>query len=369
MPILDCETYSLEGIEPAMAVLHGLLTEDGIDPATMPVSLLNIYCGVADLQRPNGFPWHVCVERSYGQLYVIFQHVRHGDVVETSVREVADRSGLCITLMWTSGEPSKEDVRDAIQTADDIIQAAELTKGQPLPIPLKPRQLPDRFAIRTIHPSAPDGENVRHTVVVPDEKPVLIAADDRLVHAVGLQVGALGPYPDFGGDPLWAAIKLSSSWQRRAIRALGVEEWPDAVVASNVWIETFMVRLAAILQDANGTPLQDIPALVMRGGLAKFVNAQLGSPFLKGNWDHTRTDTAFGAWHARCFSLRNEIVHAGRLVGETEAAAAYNAAHELAHDITRRAAKVKDPNLMPALEALRSMAATNKRRSRSKTRL
>lgn len=358
MPILDSEDYSLKGAAPAMSVLHGLLAEAGIDPSSVPISLLNIYCGIADLKRPDASPWHVCVERPYGQLYIIFQHVRHGNVVETSVSEIANCLGLCITLMWTSGKPVEEEVRDAIQTADDIVQSAELVRGQPLPIPLKPRQLSDRFAIKTINPTAPEGKTVLNTIVLPLSNAGTIVADDMLVQAVGLQVGALDLYPDFEDDPLWAALKLSATWQRRAIRALGVEEWPDAVVASNVWIETLMVRLAAILQSANGTPLQDIPTLVMRGGLAKFANAHLGSPFLKGNWDHTRADTAFGAWHAQCFLLRNEIVHAGRLVGEMEAHAAYTAAHSLAHDITRRAAKVKDPKLVQALRALRKMSAT-----------
>jgi hypothetical protein len=368
MPSLDCESYSLDGIEPAMAVLSGMLEEAGEDPHATPLSIINIYCGVSDLRATNSLPWHVCLHRPYGYLFVVFHHVEHGEVIKTTSPEIANCLGLCITLVWTTNNPTPEQIWAGIEAADEIVQAAELATGKPIPIPLKPMQLPDRFAIRVIDPGAAAGDRDRTALVLPTSRPFVVEANEFLVFAVGHQIGVLGPTPEQQSDPLTQAVALSATWQRRAIRALGVGEWPDAVVASNIWVETLMVRLAAILHEANGNPLQDIPHLVMKRGLASFANTYLGSPFLKGTWDHKRSDTPFGAWHAQCFLRRNEIVHTGKLVTADEAHTAYKAAHALAHEITRQAAKIKDPKLMPALKALREMAeyAEARRKSASK---
>lgn len=356
MPLLDCESYSLEGIEPAISVLNSMLSTAGEDPNLTPLSILNVYCGVADLKAANSLPWHVCLARPYGHLFVVFQHVRHGDVVKTTTPEIADCLGLCISLVWTSNSPNPEQILGALETADEIIQAAELTTGKPIPLPLKPMQLPDRFAVRVIDPGAPGRDRDRMVLVLPTSRPFVVEANEFLILAVGHRMGVLGPKPEQKSDPLTQTVALSATWQRRAIRALGVGEWPDAVVASNIWVETFMVRLAAILHEADGRPLHDIPTLVMRRGLASFVSTHLGSPFLKGQWDHKRPDTPFGAWYAKCLSVRNKIVHTGVLVEAHEAQMAYKSAHGLAHHVTRQAAKIKTPKLMPALKVLREMA-------------
>jgi hypothetical protein len=340
--------------------MHGLAEElerAGRDPNSESISYLNVYFGVRHLQTESGHPWHVCVSRSYGFLCVIFHHVRHGDVHNTQYEEIDETPGLCITLMWTSDQPTEDELADAFQTADEMVQAIELSKGRPLPLPLKPMQLPDRFPVRTIKPDAKIGESVQTTIFRNDEKEGILA-DEMLVLTVGMQVKALGPLSDFFPDPLARAMHLSSIWQRRAIRSLGIEEWSNAIIASNVWLETFMVQLAVILNDANGTPIENVEELLMRRGLAGFVNNTLGSRFLMGRWDQTRTDTEFGAWHEHCYRMRNKIVHAGHIATEAEALAAYDAAHELAHHVTRRAAKLKQKEFSSILKTIKSMSST-----------
>ncbi len=344
--------------------MHGLADElerAGRDPCSEPISYLNVYFGVNHLQTENGYPWHICVARPFGFICVIFHHVRHGDVHNTGHTEIDETLGLCVTLMWTSDQPTEEELTDVFQAADEMTQAIELSRGRALPLPFKPMQLPDRFPVKTIKPTSKADADIYTTIFRHDGKGSIIA-DTMLALTVGMQVEALGPHSDFFSSPMARAIRLSSIWQRRAIRAIGIEEWTDAIVASNVWLETFMVQLSTILNDANGTPLEEVEKLLMRKGLAGFVNHTLGSKFLKGRWDQTCIDTEFGAWHANCYQLRNKIVHAGYIASKAEALLAYDAAHNLAHHITLRASKLKEKKIVSILEPLISMASSQPKR-------
>lgn len=254
------------------------LERSGLDPNSEPISYFNVYFGVNHLQSESGNPWHVCLARQFGFLFTIFHHVRHGDVHNTGHAEIDDTIGLCVTLMWTSGQPTEEEVTDVFQAADEIVQAIELSKGIALPLPFKPMQLPDRFPVKTIKSNS-EQDTIISTTIFKNDGAGSIKADEMLAISVGMQVEALGPLNDFLSSPLSRAMYLSSIWQRRAIRAIGIEEWTDVIIASNVWLETFMVQLSSILNEANGTPLENIEELLMRRGLAGFVNHTLGSKF------------------------------------------------------------------------------------------
>lgn len=361
MPILDCELYSLEAMSGGpMQHLKEEILQKGGNPQNTPISYINIYFGMQHLRTPLGGPWYVCVPRPYGFLTVLFHRVKHGDVVMTTLPELADTRGLAITLIWTSGSDLGGELLDALRTADEMVKHTEMTLGIALPLPLSRQQLPDRFAVKTIIPFGEDGaEQSRIYSLIPDDT-YGVVIDEKTAISVGFLAGALGSIDNIMDSPMKRALHLSSKWQRQAIRSIGMEDWANVVIASNTWIETFLVQLAVLLNEAINTPISDVPKAVMKSGLASFINTHLGQRFLKGRWDHTDEGTEFGRWYKMCFSLRNAIVHAGHFSNEKEAAQAYAAAHSLAYFVTDCAAKITDKRLTVLLEPLKSMSAARK---------
>jgi hypothetical protein len=363
MPVFDCEDYSLNAMGVgAMQLLADEIRASGEDPDQQPVSFVNIYLGVQHLRTRGDRPWWVCVSRPHGFLTIVLHRVRHGDVVVTTMPELAETLGLCITLLWTTKGNLVDELEDAIRQADQLVKQVEMRFGVPLPLPLKKQQMPDRFAVRTIDPSADEGKRITTSILVP---PVDhgIEIDPETAVIIGTLLEALGPIEEVMSTPMLTALHTSSKWQRQAIRARGMEEWSDVVIASNTWIETFLVQLAVLLNEAAGTPISDVQAAVMKGGLPRFVNTYLGQKFLKGPWDRTRQETEFGRWYEKCFSLRNAIVHTGQFATETEATDAYTAAHDLAHYVTARVAAVHGDRFDELLQPLKTMAKIRNERA------
>ncbi|MFX4299885.1 hypothetical protein [Pseudosulfitobacter pseudonitzschiae] len=273
----------------------------------------------------------------------------------TTMPELAETLGLCVTLLWTTKGNLVDELEDAIRQADQLVKQVEICFGAPLPLPLKKQQMPDRFAVGVIDPSADEGKRTTTSILVPPADHG-IEIDPETAVFIGTLLEALGPIEEVMSTPMLTALHISSKWQRQAIRARGMEEWSDVVIASNTWIETFLVQLAVLLNEAAGTPISDVQSAVMKGGLPRFVNTYLGQKFLKGRWDRTRRETEFGRWYEKCFSLRNAIVHTGHFATETEATDAYTAADDLAHYVTARAAAVHGDQFDELLQPLRLMA-------------
>lgn len=346
----------------AMQLLADEIRASGEDPDQQPVSFVNIYLGVQHLRTQDDRPWWVCVPRPHGFLTIVLHRVRHGDVVVTTIPELSETLGLCVTLLWTTKGNLVEELEDAIRQADQLVKQVEMRFGVPLPLPLKKQQLPDRFSVRTIDPSADEGSRTTTSILVPPADHG-IEIDPETGVIIGTLLEALGPIDEVMSTPMLTALHTSSKWQRQAIRARGMEEWSDVVIASNTWIETFLVQLAVLLNEAAGTPITDVQSAVMKGGLHRFVNTHLGQRFLKGRWDRTLRETEFGKWYENCFTVRNSIVHTGHFATETEAQDAYIAANDLAHYVTTRAAAVHGDQFDKLLQPLKTMAKTRKERA------
>lgn len=368
MPVIDCEAYSIPAME--LGAMH-LLAEEirlaGRDPDQTPVCFVNIYFGVNHLRTQSGLPWFVCIPRSFGFVTVLFHFVRHGDVVISTVDEITESTGLCVTLLWTTSGQLVEELQECLDVADRIVKQIEMKIGLSVPLPLRTLQLPDRFAVRTLDPRATAESSL--SILVPDETHGVIV-DEQILHAVGVFTGALGPLDEVLKTPLARALHLSATWQQHAIRGLGIEDWSNAIVASNTWIETFLVQLAVIANEAAGTPLVNLQESIYRGGgLPRFINTHLGQKYLKGKWDHTDSRSEFGGWFEHCYQLRNMVVHSGHIANGTEARRAYESAHTLAHFTTERAASVRDDRLRELFSQLREMHMLRKRRSRGAQRV
>ncbi len=354
MPVFDCEDYSLNAMGGAMQLMADEIRASGEDPDQQPISFVNIYLGVQHLRTQGDHPWWVCVSRPHGFLTILLHRVRHGDVVVTTMPELAETLGLCVTLLWTTDGNLVDELEDAIRQADQLVKQVEMRFGVPLPLPLKKQQMPDRFAVRTIDPSADEGNRNTTSIMVPPAD-YGIEIDPETAMIIGTLLEALGPIEEVMSAPMLTALHTSSKWQRKAIRARGMEEWSDVVIASNTWIETFLVQLAVLLNEAAGTPILDVQSAVMKGGLPRFVNTYLGQKFLKGRWDRTLRETEFGRWYEKCFTVRNVIVHTGHFATKTEANDAYTSAHDLAHFVTSRAAAVKGDQFDELLQPLKTM--------------
>lgn len=338
-----------------MQMLAEELRQSGKNPEEQALAFVNVYIGINDLRTEKDRPWWICFPRNYGFLTVLLHRVPHQSIIATSIPELGESLGLCITLMWTTQGNYTDELEDALHQADTLIKQVEMMFGIPLPIPLKKRQLPDRFAIAVIDPTKDDA-NTFHIfpLVPPDDHGIQI--DEVASVRLGQLTEALGPIDEVMDTPLKRALYVSSKWQRQAIHASGLEEWSDVVVASNTWIETFLVQLAKLMNEAANTPIEDIQSAVMKGGLPRFINTYLGQRYLKGRWDHTCLETEFGAWYEKCFKTRNAVVHSGYFANESDAKEAYEAAHKLAHFVTARAAKVDGEQFRELLQPLRAMA-------------
>jgi hypothetical protein len=141
------------------------------------------------------------------------------------------------------------------------------------------------------------------------------------------------------------SITHAGRWQQKAIRAHGSGEYADCVVCSAIWAETFLVRMTVELMALVGEPIADLKAEMQRG-IPQFLNRNLGSKFVKGNWDHTSTITHIGKWYQTAYALRSRVVHEGYLPTADEAYDCYETTHEFVRQVSKEIGKLKDPGLL-----------------------
>ena len=346
MPVIDCENYSLPAMKGAMAGLDYEIRKSGGDPVHQPRSFVNIYFAVQHLRAEDDQPWWVCVPREDRFLVILLHRVRHGDVVRTTVPEVADTLGLCITLLWTSKGDLVSEYEDAIRQARDLVTKVELRLGLPLPLPLTKMQMPDRVAIGTIDPSADEDKKFSISIGLPEENSC-IEISLKIAFELKKLLETLSPIDEVFNSRIKRALYISSKWQGRALRAVGCEEWSDVVIASNIFVETILVSLTTIMNEQDGNKIN------LKGhGWVKFVVTNLGCKYLNGPWDHTKENTIFGRWYKKCYKVRNAIVHEGHFATETEANEAYSAANDLAFDVANRAQNIHNDKFDEILQAL-----------------
>lgn len=360
MPILDCDNYCQPAMTLALDGLKHALQEAGHDIGRTKVSYVNIYFGVEELRPVVGPAWSVCRSRDHGFLTVVFHFVRHGDFVKTKEAQLRKREGLCVTLAWTTAGHLAAELADALEVADNIVAQAEMVLGRPMPLPLKKTQIPNQFCLRTVDLGAPRPR--RRTVSLHRQE----STNERMlqpwqIERIGVLSGAMGPLSEHLGEPLAQALHVPAKWQRQAIRAIGVEDWAAIVVASSIWIETLLVRLAILLNETAEIPIPDAKKELKKKGALRFASRHLDQKFLFGNWNRTGDGNAYGKWYRDCHSLRNKIVHEGHFPSENEARAAYQAANGLAWSVTRDAARNEDPKLSKILKGIRIMSTDDDR--------
>ena len=358
MPVLDCDKYFQPAMRVALRALKHEMQEAGHELEGTKVSYVNVYLGAETLRWGKGVDsgWHICCHREHRVLAVVFHFVQHGDLVKTRETKLKKHKGLCVTLAWTTtGEPAAE-LADALDVADNIVAQAEMVLGRPIPLPLKKTQIPALYGIRTIELNARKGGRGVVSFHRPQGARESSLQQVQIEHISELS-GVLGPPSDCFGTPLAQAMYLSAKWQRQAIRAEGVEDWAAMVVASNTWIETLLVRLAILFNEAVGNPILNPETELIKKGFVRFASCHLGQKFLGGNWDHKSKDTVIGKWLRDCYLLRNKVVHQGHFPVASEAKAAYAASNSLAWCVTRKAAKIADPKLAEFLKPFRMTSA------------
>ena len=347
MPVIDCENYSLHALKGAMEALDDEIRESGGDPVHQPRSFVNIYFAVQHLRAEDDQPWWICVPRRDRFLVILLHRVRHGDVVQTTVPEIADTLGLCITLLWTSKGDLVSEYEDAIQQARDFVTKFEVRFGQPLPLPLTKLQMPDRFAIMTIDPSAGENNPISMDICMREANSCIEISPEMAVELISL-LEASNSEDEVFNSRIKRALYISARWQARALRAIGREEWSDVVIASNIFIETLLVSLTTIMNEQDGNEIN----LEEGRGWVKFVITNLGRKYLYGPWDQTKEDTIFGRWHKKCYKVRNAIVHKGHFATKAQANEAYLAANKLAIDVTMRAHNIDNDKFSEILQGL-----------------
>lgn len=351
MPLFDADDYSQENSSYILGLMAAELDAAGRSMSGHSFHYLNIAFGV----RLLGFDsadgrFHVCRQKDYGAIAVLFHQVS-ADCFRKSVPAEFSTLVTCVTVVWLCSELTAEMLRDGFDMVEDIAQTMELCSGKPCLVPNLEGYIPDPLEIARWDPT--ERQITRHLIRV-EKKPVpaitlkvaqMIAAADHLDKKASL---AGSPSPE-------QIFSHASFWQRKAINAFGVNDHQLAVIASQTWVETFLVQITLELNRLMDTPIADPKSQVMRG-LAQFINQHLGSKFLKGRWDQTDASTEFGCWYQQCCLLRNEVIHLGKYPSRAESTAAYDAAHEFIWFVTAKLAQIKDAKARSVASVCRSMA-------------
>lgn len=353
MPVIDVRDHGL--LRTVFLPGMRLQLEEAGRPAGSTICYFNIYFGVTHLIYKGG-AWYICKLLKFDYALVAFYNIPR-KLVWKRPGKVRDDAGLCATLLWVAEEPRAEHIHEVLRFADSIIDNIELLKGRPCPLPMRALQLPSSFEVAILRSEDKKGK-AREEIVVgelhdTDRLNIVLSDDD--VYRVSALEGVFGPI-DYDALPAAdRAVRLSALWQRKAIEASGLEDWSAVVLYSNTWIETFIVQLAVILNDAKNNPIEDVRS-ALQPGLHKFAVTYLGSKYLNGRWDYTQSSTAFGGWYELCYMKRHEIVHIGHFATREEAIKAYDAAHRFAFWMTGLAGKVQDKDLREAMGTLLTMA-------------
>ena len=294
MPTLDSENFFTPAMDIALRCLNHELGLVGRDNEKIKISYLNIYFGTDDLRMDIDSPWHICLPREYGFVVVVFHFIRHGSILKTNNPHLANCRGLCITPLWTTEGNLQAEFFDALATADKIVAKAELCLGRPIPLPLTRLQIPTNFAVKTMDLTSSSGKknvNVKLTPIV----------EDNLLHKFDvISIGALmmddAENSSYFNTPAKSAMAASANWQRLAIRAGGTECWAEMVVASNIWIETFLVQFTKFLIDATRRSTVGKTDNSKKGNFIGYVTKHLGCEVLGDKWDRRDRKTKFGRW-------------------------------------------------------------------------
>lgn len=301
--------------------------------------------------------FHVCRPAEFGYVTVAFHDVPNGTVIKEQLPETAERVSTCATVMWfaKSFEPSL--LEHGIAALCDVIKSIELNTGTACLINLHSLMLPEVVEVGDLNA----GRKImveslpRHAPIV---SPAVAAG---LIVWEGFDKRELR---DVSGD-IQQLYMQSAVWQGKAIRALAVGDTEFCVVASETWIETLAIRLAAELNRLAGSDIPDLKSEVIGKGLAPFITKWLGSKFLKGQWDHRNADCEFGRWHRDCWSVRNDVVHTGKHPTVEEARRAYVSANQLAWFISERAATLTEPMFAEVAGHFKGMSDIRKAKRKS----
>lgn len=285
-------------------------------------------------ERGEGF--HVC--RDYGDiaLAVVFYEMSPHTALKFVPDNLVGSKHTYATIVWMVEDFTEQVLDVGLVALDDIVKNIELATGHPCILPACRHQLPDKFVVGILRAN---GGRARYVVnQVGLRRPVI---SEQIAPSLALwdfdKKSELEEMP-----PPISIFAQSSVWQRKAIRALAMGDTEFVAVASETWVEVFVIRLAAHLNAAVGTPIEDMKLETLKG-MAKFTVTWLGRSHLGGSWDRTKESTPFGRWHKACLGLRNEVVHAGKHPTMVEAQEAYDAAHAYIWHLTENIAKLEAP--------------------------
>lgn len=355
MPIIDAEPYRLEQLSDAIHAIGRKIGQYHSDISDLPVHYANIFVGTKQLEHVSRQPWMVSEERPHALICAVFRQVDYEDVFPDRDYKgwiydaLGKPRGLCITVLWSDWSARFTEFHDAVAFANSIVEGVELYAQVPCPVPLREIQIADRFQLGTIYPFGSEKEpDVGYFDNNAQAEPWVT---DEIVRAAHVTSDPEAATQVFNDGTLRADLWHAMRWRRRAIRLLSIEEYSEGVVSTNIWMETFLVRLAIRLNDAAGTPIPGIEN-GFSGSIARFVSNSLGTKFLGGVWDGKQTSRPFGRWIESCVKLRNRIVHSGHFADLAEASEAFAASSALREYVVDRARTVKDPAIAAVLDPL-----------------
>ncbi len=362
MPVLDSEPYHQINTAYILGKIEQLWLEEGHDPKAARVYHFNLYTGGKFLQFESNFDtFDIARKFDFGTVWLVFHQVERGEVLQCANEATSKLYDDCITILWASSDdPSAEQIEAGLNFADDVVRKLETLNGVPCPIPLKRNQLTNDFELACHIPSE---DVVEKILIVGDHNhlPQLDGSNGPLM--LYLQGYLDDHHEEFKTEP-YQIMRLAAEWQRQAIRALGTEEWPSAIVACNTWIEVFAVRMAVAINEILEQPIADLRT-ELNQGLSKFITKHIGAVVKEGHWDRTRDGTEIKNWYDDCYLLRHRVVHQGYLPTEAEVFKAYNSAHEFIRFLTRSMASIEDQRLDELLVVVRNMRTVTEENAES----
>lgn len=312
----------------------------------------NIYLGGKFFRfDENGMRSHICRKMPFELMFAVFHEIERGSVLKSESEYITKLCDSCITIIWTAEKPEIEQVEAGFFLADDIARGIELATGYPCPLPLSRLQLPSAFEIGW-HVAGTDRWSKIIVQGNEEERPILSMRIAPILHALQ---GFSDEYNDLIKLPPYSIVDRAARWQQKAIRSFGLGEWSDSIVSAATWVEVFVVQMTLEINKILSTEIND-PRSALARGLPKFINLYLGAKHLKGKWDHLDNKTVFGKLYSCCQEARNRVVHLGEFPNRSEALAAYDAAHEFVHLLTREIGKLKDPRIKDFVALFKEMS-------------
>ena len=357
MPIIDSEKYHETNTSYVLDKISQQVVDDGMNPDEIFIFFFNIYTGGKFIKYPSDFDtFDVARNLDFATVWLVFHQVTRGEVVRCESEFVSEIYDDCITVLWAATEPPNTDqISQCLDFVDDIIRKIEIFNGIPCPIPLTPNQITRTFELGIYSPS----QKAFGAMQVLDDTDFLPEVAGMAGPPLLYLQGYLNEKMPIFETKVYQITNLATEWQRRTIRALGTQEWANAIVSANTWIEIFCVRMAVVIKNQINEPIEDIRTALNRG-LHRFITHYIGGVVRKGFWDVSRDGTEMKSWYDDCYEMRHRVVHMGYLPAEQEAFAAYEAAHRFIRYVTRQLSELQDERLNDALVVIRAMVNSSK---------